>query len=89
MVVIQHALTQLYLQSFADWSGELNDAWVFHSVSEAVSFCELWRLKDVQIIVAEGPDVFEVPLPVRREGVPLYLVKVIPVVLPRTDSCPN
>jgi hypothetical protein len=89
MVVIQHTLTQLYLQSFADWSGELNDAWAFHSMSEAVGFCELWGLKDVQIIVAEGQDVFELPLPERNRAIPVHLVKVVPVVLPRTDSRPN
>ena len=86
MVVIQHTLTQLYLQSFADWSGELNDAWAFHNMSEAVSFCELRGLKDVQIIVAEGQDVFEVPLPERNRAMPMHLVKVVPVVLPSTDS---
>jgi hypothetical protein len=89
MVVIQHTLTQLYLQSFADWSAEWNDAWAFHDMSEAVGFCELWGLKDVQIIVAEGQDVHELALPVRRPGIPLHLVKVVPVVLPRTDSRPN
>jgi hypothetical protein len=89
MVVIQHTLTQLYLQSFADWSGELNDAWAFHSMSEAVGFCELWGLKDVQIIVAEGQDVHEFSLPERNRNVPVHLVKAVPVVLPRTDSRPN
>ena len=89
MIVIQHTLTQLYLQSFADWSGELNDAWAFHNMSEAVSFCELWGLKDVQIIVAEGSDVFELPLPERNRSIPVHLVKAVPVVLPRTDSRSN
>ena len=89
MVVIQHTLTQFYLQSFADWTAELNDAWVFHSATEALGFCELWRLRDVQIIVAEGQDVHELALPERSRSFPPHLVKVIPVVLPRTDSRPN
>jgi hypothetical protein len=89
MIVIQHTLTQFYLQSFADWSAELNDAWAFHSVSEAVGFCELWGLKDAQIIVAEGHEVVEIPLPERDRTIPVHLVNAIPVVLPRTDSRPN
>ena len=89
MVFVQHTLTQRYLQSFAEWSPELNDAWVFASMKEAVSFCELWRLNDVQIVVAEEHEVHEVPLPMRRLAFPINRLKIVPVVLPRSDSRPN
>jgi hypothetical protein len=89
MVFVQHTLTQLYLQSFADWSAELNDAWVFANMKEAVDFCELWRLKDVQVVVAEELDVHQFPLPVRSLAFPIERLRIIPVVLPRTDSRPN
>ena len=89
MVVVQHMLTQHYLQSFADWSAELNDAWMFHSMSEAVSFCELMGLKDVQVVVAEERNVYELPVPARSHALPAQFAKVIPVVLPRADSRPN
>ena len=88
MVFVQHTLTQLYLQSFADWSTELNDAWDFASMKEAVDFCELRKLTDVQIIVAQEQDVHEFPVPV-RVAFPIDRLKIVPVVLPRTDSRPN
>jgi hypothetical protein len=88
MVVVQHTLTQLYLQSFAEWSAEWNDAWVFESTAEAIRFCEMSGLTDVQIVVSSESDVQRFALPVRSTAFLLARGEV-PVVLPRTDSRPN
>ena len=62
MVVIQHALTRRYLQSFAEWSAELDEAWEFASAAEAVQYCEWRGLTDVQIVVAGADEVHHLPL---------------------------
>jgi hypothetical protein len=89
MVFVQHTLTRLYLRSFAEWTAELNDAWVFASTSEAISFCEMCSLTDVQIIVPSESDVQRFPLPERSTAFMLSRGKEVPVILPRTDSRPN
>jgi hypothetical protein len=86
MVFVQHVLTQLYLRSFAEWTRELNEAWVFETTDEAVRFCEMSGLTDVQIIVPSPSDVQCLPLPPRHLSIP---AAQIPVILPRTDSRPN
>ena len=89
MVLIQHTLTRRYLQSFAEWSLDLRDAWVFASTAEAVNFCEWWGLGDIQIVVAGEDQVDQFPISACRPVLPLQRERLMPIVLPRMDSRPN
>ncbi len=88
MVFVQHILTQQYLQSFSEWNPDLTQAWDFESPAEAIRYCEMSGLADVQIIVPSDSDVQRFALPARH---PAFLTasRQVPVVLPRSDSKPN
>ena len=89
MVLVQHALTRRYLQSYAEWSSDLREAWVFASTAEAVNFCEWSGLGDIQIVVAGDDHVDQFPVSARHHPFPLLRERTVPIVLPRTDSRPN
>lgn len=88
MVFVQHTLTQLYLQSFAEWTAELHEAWMFDSAAEAIRYCEMTGLTDVQVIVPSATDVQRITLPARDTA---FMVprSDVPIVLPRIDLRPN
>jgi len=89
MVLVQHILTRRYLQGLASWTAELDEAWAFADVAEAMSFCRMGRLKDVEILAVTRHDVRRIQMPDRGAGAVCPPPAGIPVVLPRTDMRPD
>lgn len=87
VVFIQHTLTRQYLQGYAEWSLDWDEAWPFAGVAEALKFCDLWRLEDVQIIVPTDQDVHRFSVTGGAREVPAP--NTVPVILPLVDLRPN
>jgi hypothetical protein len=88
MVLIQHSITQLYLQSYADWTAEAEAAWKFESDAEAARFCQMSGLKDVHLLIPTDADVL-------RRDVPTNVSfhyrgsSQVPVILPSSELGQN
>ena len=89
MVLVQHILTRCYLQGLASWTAELDEAWAFADVAEAMSFCRMGGVNDVEILAVTSHDVRRIQMPDRGAGALCPLPGGIPIVLPRTDMRPD